>query len=163
MHFSEVDLERRNLSASNYNKQPVAFKSAPSAIAEVPAKSPEPVRTQSLPATNTSQFIPAPLSKPAAPVRPSGSVTQVARPKFRATSAKTRLATYTPLCFFYAFFLTWCLFLTRCFFDRNLKTDCQKKAQGVYTVANTIYFSIFVTSVFGVCTVCFQMLSTFLG
>ena len=77
VHFSEVDLERRQLAASNYNKPASGFKPTPQAP-------PQPV--QSAQSTFTP---PAPISKPVAKTAPpatSRNVTQVARPKFRASA-----------------------------------------------------------------------------
>ena len=85
VHFSDVDLERRNLSASNYNMQPVGFKpeSNPAPVVQTAAEPKQEIKT--------SQFTPAPMSKraPPPPSKPNG-ITQVARPKFRATANPVR-------------------------------------------------------------------------
>ena len=91
VHFSEVDLGRRQLAASNYNKPASGFKPTPP---PPPAPQLEHRHMNSAPApiaTQSHSFTPpTPISKPTPPPPTPRQVTQVARPKFRATNAPAR-------------------------------------------------------------------------
>ena len=78
VHFSETDLERRNLSAANYNKPATGFK--PTAqTTQVNLQDSGPMFQQS------AAPVPTPKPVPPTPVKPAG-VSSVPRPKFRASA-----------------------------------------------------------------------------
>ena len=78
VHFSETDLERRNLSAANYNKPATGFK--PTAqTTQVNLQDNGPMFQQS------AAPVPTPKPAPPTPVKPAG-VSSVPRPKFRASA-----------------------------------------------------------------------------